>query len=618
MIIDLNIKLTNSPQDYYFKPLSLIRQTSEYREVYLTKLNFHDNTEYELVVYDLNSLPENFPEDYIPEFKVHEEMPSNIIPNMIEKGIYKDEKHNIAWMVKKRIKGQTLTEHLKSGFDIDKKAILYQYLRIVKTTEMISKIFDGGCVNNINPDNIILEKDENPEDEKYSYYWFLVDLDCVSGRCHNKKEVFFNTERQNALYRAPETFLGKYNPQTDVFSLGMILAYAMQGKHPWEEQLIDERSNLSTRYIKTLKEKSPDIDFDISFDLREIMIEAICPNHKNRHIDVESFHEQLEAISVLNDDTKIILEDEDEGIWGFNSDQPKTNVTFDKVKGNGFKDVAGMLPLKRQLTRNFIDIMQNKELAKKFNIMPPNGLLLWGPPGNGKTFISRKLAEESDMIFCMIKPSDLGNIFVHGSQKLIADLFSRSEKIAKKNKCGVLLVFDEFDSLVPKRDGNNTRNYQADEVAEFLTQLNDCSEKNIYVVATTNRLDAIDPAIIRKGRIDEIVYVGMPDDEARTELLRLEIDKRPHEDIDMKRITELTKGFSASDISFIIKECARISFEESIKKGNLVKISQELIEKTITNTRPSITSEELSKYEAMRDNFSKSRRQDRKRIGFNA
>ena len=68
-------------------------------------------------------------------------MPSNIIPNMIEKGIYKDEKHNIAWMVKKRIKGQTLTEHLKSGFDIDKKAILYQYLRIVKTTEMISKIF---------------------------------------------------------------------------------------------------------------------------------------------------------------------------------------------------------------------------------------------------------------------------------------------------------------------------------------------------------------------------------------------------------------------------------------------------------------------------------------------
>ena len=182
----------------------------------------------------------------------------------------------------------------------------------------------------------------------------------------------------------------------------------------------------------------------------------------------------------------------------------------------------------------------------------------------------------------------------------------------------MLLVFDEFDSLVPKRDGNNTRNYQADEVAEFLTQLNDCSEKNIYIVATTNRLDAIDPAIIRKGRIDEIVYVGMPDDEARTELLRLEIDKRPHEDIDMKRITELTKGFSASDISFIIKECARISFEESIKKGNLVKISQELIEKTITNTRPSITSEELSKYEAMRDNFSKSRRQDRKRIGFNA
>ena len=180
--------------------------------------------------------------------------------------------------------------------------------------------------------------------------------------------------------------------------------------------------------------------------------------------------------------------------------QPKANVKIERVKGNGFKDVAGMNQLKCKLSRNFVDIVQNRELAAQFQITPPNGILLWGPPGTGKTFISRKLAEESGMLFSLIKPSDLGNIYIHGSQSMIADLFTRSEELAAKNNCGVLLVFDEFDSLVPKR-GVNDDNNQANEVAEFLTRLNDCAEKNIFVVATTNRIDAIEPSIIRKGRL---------------------------------------------------------------------------------------------------------------------
>lgn len=156
-----------------------------------------------------------------------------------------------------------------------------------------------------------------------------------------------------------------------------------------------------------------------------------------------------------------------------------------------------MEQLKGKLTRNFVDIVQNRELAAQFQITPPNGILL-GPPGNGKTFISRKLAEESGMSFILIKPSDLGNIYIHGSQSMIADLLTRSEKLAAKNNCGVLLAFDEFDSLVPKR-GVNDDNNQANKVAEFLTRLNDCAEKNVFVVATIKRIDAIDPAIIRKG-----------------------------------------------------------------------------------------------------------------------
>lgn len=156
-----------------------------------------------------------------------------------------------------------------------------------------------------------------------------------------------------------------------------------------------------------------------------------------------------------------------------------------------------MSELKSKLTRNFIDIVKNKELARQFQITPPNGILLWGPPGTGKTYISRRLGEEAGMLYTLVQPSDLGSIYIHGSQSMIADLFSKAEQQAKESNCGVLLVFDEFDSLVPKR-GNNDDNNQANEVAEFLTQLNNCAEKGVYVIATTNRLDAIDQAVTRK------------------------------------------------------------------------------------------------------------------------
>lgn len=197
---------------------------------------------------------------------------------------------------------------------------------------------------------------------------------------------------------------------------------------------------------------------------------------------------------------------------------------------------------------------------------------------------------------------------------MIADLFTRSEELASKNGCGVLLVFDEFDSLVPRRGVND--NNQANEVAEFLTRLNDCAEKNVFVVATTNRIDAIDPAIIRKGRMDEVVYVGLPDRDARKELLEIELLKRPHENVDIDLLVERTQGYSESDISFIVKECARCSFEESIRSNQLVKINQTLLEDTISKTRPSVTGDELRAYERTNDSFVKGQNQERPRIGF--
>ena len=136
-------------------------------------------------------------------------------------------------------------------------------------------------------------------------------------------------------------------------------------------------------------------------------------------------------------------------------------------------------------------------------------------------------------------------------------------------------------------------------------------------MATTNRIDAIDPAIIRHGRVDEIIYVGLPDDNARKDLIELELVKRPHDEIDTNHIAKLTHGYTSSDISFIVKECARRSFDVSVQAKHLVKINQDLLERTIAETRPSVTPDELKQYEKMNEKFIKGKNNERPRIGFN-
>ncbi|MDE5786826.1 MAG: ATP-binding protein [Duncaniella sp.] len=298
--------------------------------------------------------------------------------------------------------------------------------------------------------------------------------------------------------------------------------------------------------------------------------------------------------------------------------ESKLKIDFMRGGGNGFRDVAGLDDIKAKMTRNFISIVKNPELARTFRIEPPNGLLLWGPPGNGKSFISKKLAEESGLLYATVNPGDLGSIFIHGTQGLIADLFTKCERMAAKEKSGVLLVIEEFDSLVPSRSAStgdsNSRN---DEVAEFLTRLNNCASKGVYVIATTNRIDAIDPAIMRKGRMDEVIYVDMPDEQVRLKLFQLELNDRPHEDLDLTRLVKMTDGFSSGDISYLVKESARKAFEQTLanEDKSVVTITQENLEDTIGHAHPSVTASERHKYEKLRDTYERNRN-GQPRVGF--
>lgn len=617
MILALNTKFEG------YTPVQVLGKSTSYREVYLAKNGYEQDVV--LTVYDMNHLPECFTDGKISEFEIIPQLSNEAFPTYIERGNYNCDDVSLQWMTTKYVGHTTLSEYILSDHVRNELEMLQQFYNLLVAVKELSWRMGGGCYNNISTDNIIVSTDASGETK-----WHLVGLNCVSETCRGR--ATFDTDVPFRFFRAPETLVGHYNMKTDIFSLGVVLAIVLQGKHPWGEFMSADLHMPTAAIIKIMRDNAPMLS--IPDALKNIVAKAIATKPSERYKSIEDFgaaiakylgNENLSSFEcfapahskpVATPTESKTEEDESVDIMKQQAPpQPKSNVRIERVKGNGFKDVAGMEQLKGKLTRNFVDIVQNRELAAQFQITPPNGILLWGPPGTGKTFISRKLAEESGMLFSLIKPSDLGNIYVHGSQSMIADLFTRSEELAAKNNCGVLLVFDEFDSLVPKR-GVNDDNNQANEVAEFLTRLNDCAEKNVFVVATTNRIDAIDPAIIRKGRMDEVIYVGLPDEEARKELLEIELLKRPHEEIDTDHIVELTKGYSSSDISFIVKECARCSFEESIKAKQLVKINQALLEKTIAGTRPSVTADELRQFERTKESFSKGRKPERPRIGF--
>lgn len=274
--------------------------------------------------------------------------------------------------------------------------------------------------------------------------------------------------------------------------------------------------------------------------------------------------------------------------------QPKKQTT------NGFRDVAGMDELKQLVTEGFINVLNNRECAKAFGVTPPS-LLFYGPAGCGKTFFAEKIAEEVGVHFMKVVPDDLASTLVHGTQEKIGEVFHKAARHAP-----TLIFFDEFDAMVPRRS-NDDRNYQNGETNEFLCMLNNVSEKGVYVLAATNHPERIDKAVFRTGRIDEVIYVDMPDTEARESLFRLALSKLPTaDDIDFGKLADMTKGYNCSDISYIVKVASRKMFNASIaeKEKPYKVITQALLEDTISHKSPSVSSKDLREYERIRSEFS--------------
>ncbi|RJQ32071.1 MAG: ATP-binding protein [Peptococcaceae bacterium] len=267
----------------------------------------------------------------------------------------------------------------------------------------------------------------------------------------------------------------------------------------------------------------------------------------------------------------------------------KTDLTeSQEQKQGGLAKVAGMQKLKELLIEEVVGPIKNPSLYQRFGLTWPNGILLFGPPGCGKTYISRQLAEEIGFYFVELVPSEVASAYIHETTRRIRDVFRK----AKKNAPAIIFI-DELDAMVPVRSSlGGHQDYKSEEITEFLVQLNDCAKRGILVIAATNEPEKIDPAVLRTGRIDKFIFVGLPDEEARKALLEMYLHNRPVvQGLDLLDLSKKLEGYSCSDIKNLVDEAARLAV-----RGKALNINEFHFLKAIKRNPPGINRSVLAKY----------------------
>ncbi len=270
-----------------------------------------------------------------------------------------------------------------------------------------------------------------------------------------------------------------------------------------------------------------------------------------------------------------------------------TAIIDDLTVLRGFDCVAGMRPLKEMLLNDVIEPLLHPEKYKKFKLGIPNGILLFGPPGCGKTFIVKKLAEELKYNFIEMNPSSVATSYVHGAVGNIGKVF----EMAKLQAPSIVFI-DEIEGLIPKREElSSSADIKKEEINEFLLQLNNAGNNKILVVGATNRPHMIDTAILRSGRMDKRIFVGPPDSEARRDLFKICLSGRPYDkEIDFEKLSRMTENYVGSDIELIVTEAARTAVLEDKKM-----VDEKMLISAIKKFNPSIAPEEIAYYSQFGD-----------------
>ncbi|MEM4446769.1 MAG: CDC48 family AAA ATPase [Candidatus Jordarchaeales archaeon] len=263
-----------------------------------------------------------------------------------------------------------------------------------------------------------------------------------------------------------------------------------------------------------------------------------------------------------------------------------------------WEDIGGLDEVKQQVREAVEWPLKMPEAFERMGIEPPKGVLLYGPPGCGKTLIAKAVATMCEANFISVKGPELLSKWVGESERAVREVFRKARVAAPS-----IVFFDEFDSIAPRR-GSGVGDSQVTEriISTLLTEI-DGLEKlhNVVVMAATNRPDLIDPALLRPGRFDRLILVPPPDEKARLEIFKIYTRKMPLAgDVDLAELARLTKGYAGSDIEAVCKEAAILALREDL---NAEKVYRRHFEAALQRVHPTITPEVMRWYEQVEKRF---------------
>jgi transitional endoplasmic reticulum ATPase len=249
-----------------------------------------------------------------------------------------------------------------------------------------------------------------------------------------------------------------------------------------------------------------------------------------------------------------------------------------------WSDIGGLDTVKQHLIEAVEWPMKQPEIFKRLGIKPPKGILLYGPPGCGKTLLARAVATESDANFISIKGPEVFSKWVGESEKAIREVFRKARMAAP-----AVIFFDEMDSLTPMRgSGSGDSGVSERVISQLLTEMDGITTlQDIVVIAATNRPNLIDPAVLRPGRFDRLIYVPEPDDKSRLQILKLYATGMPlNKDVDLNMVAMQAKYYSGADLENICREAAMHALRRDI---NASEVTMKDFQDALKEVGPSVT-----------------------------
>jgi transitional endoplasmic reticulum ATPase len=397
--------------------------------------------------------------------------------------------------------------------------------------------------------NIFLELKTHGEVERRIVSQLLTLMDGLKQRAH--VVVMAATNRPNSIDPALRRF-GRFDREIDIGIPDAVGRLEILRIHTKNMKLNDDVD---------LEQIGNETHGYVGADLASLCSEAALQQIREK-MDLIDLEEDAIDAEVLNS----LAVTQENFRWALGSSNPSAlRETVVEVPTVTWDDVGGLENVKRELQELVQYPVEHPEKFLKFGMTPSRGVLFYGPPGCGKTLLAKAIANECQANFISIKGPELLTMWFGESEANVRDVFDKARQAAP-----CVLFFDELDSIAKSRGGSGGDGGGAADrvINQVLTEMDGMgAKKNVFIIGATNRPDIIDSAILRPGRLDQLIYIPLPDEKSRVAILKAALRKSPlAKDVDVSFLAKSTHGFSGADLTEICQRACKLAIRESIEK----------------------------------------------------